>query len=112
MKSRKNIYRKSASDVVRSMVLPVLFTVTVLVMMLYGLRQTEISSRTENLRILDESLRRAVVTNYSIHGNYPQSVSEITERYGIFVDKTKYVVHYSIFASNIMPDLAVFETQK
>jgi uncharacterized protein (DUF4213/DUF364 family) len=78
-------------------------------MILNGLRQTEKSSNQENRRILEESLRRAVVVNYSIYGNYPQSVVEIEEKYGIYIDRTRYVVHYSVFASNLMPDMAVFD---
>jgi len=109
MIAKKNIFRKSALDVFRSALTPVIFTVVVVGMILFGLRQTEESSRAEGLRVLEESIRRAVVINYAVEGRYPESIADVEEKYGISIDKTKYIVHYSVFASNIMPDIAVIE---
>ena len=106
---RKNIFRKSAWDVVRSALLPVIFTLVVMGMIVFGLQRTEESSRSEGLRILDESIRRAIVINYAIEGTYPESIAYIEENYGIYVDRSKYIVHYSIFASNLMPEMSVIE---
>lgn len=106
---RKNIYKKNIWDVLRSAVLPIIFTLVVMGMIVFGLQQTEASSKAEGLRILDESVRRAVAKCYAIEGNYPESVEYIEQYYGVHVDRTKYVVHYEIFASNIMPDILVIE---
>ena len=106
---KRNIFRKSAWDIVRSALVPILFTIVVMGMIVYGLRQTEESSKSEGLRILEESIRRAIVINYAIEGSYPGSIADVEEKYGVFVDRTKYLVHYSIFASNLMPDVAVIE---
>lgn len=106
---RKSIYRKSAGDFLRAALVPVLFTLVVMGMIVFGLRQTEESSKSEGFRILEESIRRAVIINYAIEGRYPDSIAYIEEKYGIFIDRVKYKVHYSIFASNIMPDVAVIE---
>ena len=109
MKKKRNIYKKSAFDVLRSALVPIIFTIIVMGLIMFGLKQTEESSRLEGKRILEESVRRAVVINYAVEGRYPGSVAEIEENYGIFIDRSKYILHYSIFASNIMPDIAVFE---
>ena len=106
---RKSIYRKGALDILRSAVVPILFTAVVMGMIAFGLRRTEESSRAEGLRILEESVRRAVVISYAVEGRYPDSVASIERDYGIHIDKSKYLVHYSIFASNLMPDVAVIE---
>ena len=106
---RKNIFRKSAFDILRSALVPILFTIIVIGMIIFGLRQAEESSRAEGLRILDESIRRAVMISYAVEGRYPESVAYIEENYGIRIDRSKYIVHYSIFASNIMPDITVIE---
>jgi len=107
MGKKRNIYRKSALDFLRGALLPVLFTVTIMVMAVIGLRQTEESSRAEGQRILEDSLRRAVVMCYAIEGRYPESVEYIEENFGIHIDKTRYAVHYRIFASNILPEITV-----
>ena len=93
----------------RSAIVPVLFTFGVIGMIAYGLGQTESSSRSEALRILEDSIRRAVVVCYAVEGSYPDSLEHIEKYYGIHIDRTKYVVHYSIFASNLIPDITVID---
>ena len=105
----KSIYRKGVWDIIRSALLPLMFTAAVVVMVISGLHQTEEASRAESVRILDESIRRAVVTAYAIEGRYPQSIEYIEENFGIHIDRERFVVHYQIFASNLFPDIAVIE---
>jgi len=78
-------------------------------MVIFGLRQTEDASRAEAARILEDSIRRAVVTAYAIDGRYPESIQYIEYRFGIHIDRDRFIVHYDIFASNIFPDIAVIE---
>ena len=106
---KKGIFRKSAWDVLRPALVPILFTLAVMGMIVIGLRQTRESSKSEGFRILQESIHRAVIINYVVEGRYPESIAYIEEKYGIYIDRTKYVVHYNIFASNIMPDITVIE---
>jgi len=106
---RRSIYKKSAGDVLRSALLPIVFTLVMMGMIVYGLRQTEVSSRAEALRILEDSIRRAVVMCYAVEGVYPESISYIEEHYQIHIDWNRYIVHYEIFASNLMPDIMVIE---
>jgi len=107
MGKKRSIYRKSALDFLRGALLPVLFTVAIMAMVISGLRQTEESSRAEGQRILEDSLRRAVVMCYAIEGRYPESIEYVEEHFGVFIDRTMYAVHYRIFASNILPEITV-----
>jgi len=107
MKKHKSIYKKSALDFLRSAVLPIIFTVVIMVMVMYGLQQTAESSSAEGLRILEDSLRRAVVMNYAIEGRYPESIEYIERNFGIHIDRTRYAVHYRVFASNLLPEITV-----
>ena len=106
---KRNIFRRNAFDVLKSLLVPIFFTLVVMGMIMYGLGQTQESSKSEGRRILEESIRRAIIVNYSVEGNYPESIAEIESKYGVYIDRTRYIVHYSIFASNIMPDMTVFE---
>ena len=107
MRKQRSIYKKSAFDFLRSAVLPILFTVVIMVMVVSGLQQTSESSSAEGLRILEDSLRRAVVMNYAIEGRYPESIEYIERNFGIHIDRTRYAVHYRVFASNILPEITV-----
>jgi len=109
MGKHKSIYKKSPFDFLRSAILPVIFTVLIMVMIVSGLRQTDASSSAEGLRILEDSIRRAVVMNYAIEGRYPESIEYIEKQFGVHIDRTRFTVHYNIFASNILPDIRVIE---
>ena len=87
--------------------MPFIFTAAVIAVIFSGIRQADESGNAEGLRILEESLHRAVVMNYAIEGRYPQSLEYIEEKFGIHIDKTKFIVHYTIFASNILPTITV-----
>ena len=63
----------------------------------------------EDIRQLEDALRRSCVTGYTIEGRYPPSVDYIIDHYGLQIDQTRYTVYYQIFAENILPDIAVFE---
>jgi len=107
MKKHRSIYKKSAWDFLRAAILPVIFTAAIIAMIISGLRQTDESTKAEGLRILEDSIRRAVVMNYAIEGRFPESLDYIETNFGIHIDRTRYVVHYRVFASNILPEIAV-----
>jgi len=106
---KRGVFKKSSWDIIRSGVTPLLFTAIVLVLISFGLRQVEISGKSEGKRILEESIYRAVAKCYALEGHYPDTITYIEDHYSIHIDRTKYVVHYEIFASNILPDISVIE---
>ena len=106
---RKSIYKRGTWDVIRSLLLPVLFTAIIMGLVIDGLQRTEEASRAEGLRILEDGIRRAVVTAYAVEGRYPDTIKHIEDNYGIFIDWDRYIVHYTVFATNIMPNVAVLE---
>ena len=84
------------------------FCVIVLVM-LYGFQHAAERSAAENLRMPEASLRRAVVRCYALEGQYPPDIAYLQEQYGLQIDMDSYMVHYEVFAENIMPDITVLE---
>ena len=106
---KKGIYKKSAGDFLRGAIVPALFTIAIMCMIVFGLRQAEESSKSEGLRILEDSISRAVLVCYAVEGRYPSNINYIEKNYGIHIDRQKYAVHYSIFASNLLPDITVVE---
>jgi len=91
------------------MVVPLIFTFSVVVIVLVGLSQAEEASRAEGVRILEEAIMRASVHSYAVDGHFPESLDYIVETFGIFIDTTRFVVHYEVFAQNLLPDIRVFE---
>ena len=63
----------------------------------------------EDLRQLEETLRRGCVACYAAEGVYPPSIDYLKDHYGLQVDEARYTVRYSAFAENLMPDITVLE---
>jgi hypothetical protein len=106
------VYKKSSWDSIKSVLGPLIFTFVIVIMVMSGLRQTEEASRSEGLRILEESLHRAVVVSYALEGRYPESLAYIEENFGIHIDRTRYVVHYRVSGSNLFPEIIVIELMR
>ena len=66
-------------------------------------------SRAEQLRMAEDTLRRAVVSCYALEGRYPPNVQYLRQFYGLQLDEEKYIVQYEVFAENIMPEITVLE---
>ena len=63
----------------------------------------------EDLRQLEETLRRSCVACYAAEGVYPPDVDYLKEHYGRQIDERRYTVRYMAFAENLMPDITVLE---
>ena len=87
----------------------IIFTLIIMVMILFGLRQTEAANRAEGVRLLEEGILRAVIHSYAVSGHYPESLEYIVENFGIHIDETRFLVHYNIFATNILPEIIVWD---
>ncbi|MDR3209709.1 MAG: hypothetical protein LBT36_03685 [Oscillospiraceae bacterium] len=81
----------------------------ILVVLLRGLTSTETASQTEQLHMLEDNIRRAMVSCYAMEGSYPESLEYMIINYGVRIDPNKFTVNYFVFASNIMPDYDVRE---
>ncbi len=66
-------------------------------------------SNDESFKILSDAIMRSAVQCYAIEGFYPPDVKYLEENYGLLVDHDKYFVSYSVFASNIIPEVEVFK---
>ncbi|MCL1982090.1 MAG: hypothetical protein FWG53_03220 [Clostridiales bacterium] len=108
---KKNYKAPIAKKLLSYLVLAAVFLL-VLRFVTVGLTQAGETSSSEGLRIAEDSIRRAVVNCYASEGNYPPSYEYLKSHYGISVDESKYIVHYEIFASNIMPDITVLEVKR
>ena len=74
-----------------------------------GMQSAEQKQKEEALRIAEESIMRGAVSCYALEGFYPPDYEYLKENYGIRVNEEKYTVFYSVFASNMMPDVTVVE---
>ena len=81
----------------------------VLSVILAGLENTSSSVKENGRRVAEDAIKRAAVSCYSLEGSYPESYEYLKENYAVEVNEALYIVNYTIFASNIMPDITVIE---
>lgn len=79
------------------------------ILLVGGMQDTQRTADAQGLRIAQNAVQRAAVACYATEGRYPQDYDYLREHYGVQVDEGKYIVHYEIFAQNIMPDITVTE---
>ncbi len=58
---------------------------------------------------IKEAIEKASIQCYALEGSYPPNLEYLEEHYGLVLDEEKYFYFYEIFASNIMPDVEVYE---
>lgn len=84
-------------------------TVLVLIILIMALKNVADSSGDDGRRQLETSIRRSVMACYATEGVYPPDVEYLEERFGLQINREKYIVHYSVFAENLVPDITVIE---
>lgn len=86
-----------------------MIVVLILLCFLGGISNLSQGRKTEDKQQLEEALRRAAVACYAAEGIYPPNVEYMVEHYGLQIDSRRYVVSYTSFAENLMPDITVLE---
>lgn len=88
-------------------VLPLLLAVAVLYGFSTAVDDLSAGQADEQLRQVEEAVRRACVACYASEGVYPPDLQYLRDRYGLQLDESQYVVHYMAIAQNLMPDITV-----
>ena len=105
----KNLKKEKSGSWKQGILFPCCIFVIVLVAGVLGGLYFAHMSNMQNIDLLRQSVRKAVVQCYAIEGAYPPNVEYIEKNYGIKYNQEKYFIDYEIFASNVMPNIEVYE---
>lgn len=86
----------------------VIIIIVLIVYMYIAVDNAQSKSDEESYNILSDAIIRSAVQCYAIEGFYPPDIEYLENNYGLLVDHNKYFVSYSVFASNIIPEVQVF----
>lgn len=78
----------------------------------YGIVLSESSYSENEIQTIEENIRKAAMTCYSVEGYYPSSLSYLEENYGLIIDAKKVNVFYQSEGSNMFPDIMVSKKSK
>lgn len=86
----------------------VIIIIVLIAYMYIAVDNAQRKSNEESYNILSDAIIRSAVQCYAIEGFYPPDIEYLENNYGLLVDHNKYFVSYSVFASNIIPEVQVF----
>ena len=95
---RTKVRKRSLLEVLKGHLLSIVFFIVIFGLFIGGIRSAEANSAAEEKRVLEESINKAVVSCYALEGAYPDSIEHLEDKYRIL---------YSVFASNLMPEISV-----
>lgn len=81
----------------------------ILAIMMAGIWKFGQMQRMQNIDLLRQSAKKAIVQCYADEGIYPPELEYLEENYGLVYDHDSFYVEYDVFASNVMPQVDVFE---
>lgn len=88
-----------------------ILVILVLLCFLAAVNRLELGRKAEGKQQLENALRRTAAACYGAEGFYPPSVEYMVRHYGLQYDETAYMIHYEVFASNLMPGITVVEVK-
>jgi hypothetical protein len=103
------VFKEKRSNGTLKLVGFVLGAVVVLAIVWWGVASLDDSSTEKQLQIAEKAIVRATVQCYALEAQYPPTLDYLVENYGLVVDKKKFVYHYYVTGTNMMPDIRVFE---
>ena len=92
-------------------ILPCVLFAAMLAWLIIAVSNASDSAKNKELSALKTNIENGITMCYAIEGMYPESVEYLCESYGLIYDKSKYIVYYDSFASNIRPTVTVLERQ-
>ena len=62
----------------------------------------------KNVSEVRDTVLSYVAQCFALEGAYPPDLDYLAEKYGLQLDTERYIYHYDMYASNILPDVHVF----
>lgn len=96
----------------KNFLMPLFLFIFLFFLFFHGFTSISEGSNEEEKKSLETAIMRSTVHCYAVEGRYPESLSYLTEHYGITYDTSKYVIEYEIIGSNLMPSITVIPLKK
>lgn len=103
--------KKSTFKRALAYIIPLAVFAAMLVWFLLAMKNTAASNEKRELEALKTTVENGITMCYAVEGVYPESIEYLCANYGLIFDKSKYIVYYDIFASNIRPSVTILERQ-
>lgn len=95
-----------------SIIVSVLIFAIVIVIVFVSISNYSMKVDEKKLVDMKNTVLSYAVQCYALEGHYPPDVAYLEQNYGLQLDTDTYVYHYDLFASNILPHVAVLQKDK
>ena len=83
--------------------------VVVLVILIYmGLGNIGSTQEEQQLEIARDAIIKAAGQCYALESQFPSSLQYLADNYGVTIDEEKFIYHYNVIGSNLVPNIQVF----
>lgn len=103
--------KKSNLKTALAYIIPLAVFAAMIVWFLIAMQNTASSTEKRELEALKTNVENGITMCYAVEGVYPASIEYLCANYGLIYDKSKYIVYYDSFASNIRPTVTILERQ-
>lgn len=91
----------------KNILLPILTVAACLFLLIGGLGKISKTTESQQKQSIERAIMQGAAHCYATEGSYPQDIQYLKDHYGLSYDEKKYFVDYSVFATNIVPDVTV-----
>ncbi len=103
--------RSSSERWAGTIIKQLLFFAVIIFFLIYAFSSVGNVNDEQEIETLENAITRSSIHCYVLEGAYPPDIEYLEDRYGLTVDKNRFIVHYDIFASNIMPDITIIKKE-
>ena len=103
--------RKQEKKLNIGLIIGLTVTLLVIILIISGINQAKISINSNAKERLEQAIKNIEIQAYSIEGEYPHTIAEMEEKYGLRYNKERFFVDYDIIASNILPDIFIVDKE-
>lgn len=97
---------------VKRMILSIGFFVLLFLFFLYATGSLSKGNIERQKESLNNAINKDIVYHYATTGNYPSTLAQIEELYGLTYDKDLFFVDYDVRGQNIMPTVTIIEKKE
>ncbi len=93
----------------KSLRLQVVLLVLLVLLFLSGTGLLSRSNRHHEREVLAQAIDRSITACYAYEGHYPESLAYLKSHYGLTYDEQRFLVDYTVSASNLRPTYLIIE---
>jgi len=102
------VFRPKKTKGALKMVAFVAIVVVAVFLVFIGLGNLNSTQTDKQLEIAKDAIMRAAIQCYALESQFPSSLQYLVDNYGVTLDEDKFIYHYRVIGSNMVPEIRVF----